>query len=155
MRHRCNNPNNEHYHDYGGRGIHVCDRWNDFANFFSDMGLPPEGYMIDRVDPDGNYEPSNCRWVDKTTSARNKRVTKYATFHGVKKTVMEWCEERGLSAQRVRVRMANGLSAEEAILAGKKLDRRSLTDENEACALVAEAMGASAVAAAIRARFAR
>lgn len=77
MKARCSNPNRDYYHLYGGRGIKVCDRWtgsNGFFNFYEDMGYRPDGYLIDRIDCDGDYEPSNCRWVDASTSARNTRM---------------------------------------------------------------------------------
>jgi hypothetical protein len=62
------------YKDYGGRGITVCDEWkNDFLKFYSDMGACPKGYSIDRINSDGNYEPSNCRWADQTTQNINRR----------------------------------------------------------------------------------
>jgi len=70
---RCYNPNNKNFNNYGGRGISVCERWNDFANFREDMGECPKGMLIDRIDNDGNYEPSNCRWTDPKTSSNNRR----------------------------------------------------------------------------------
>lgn len=74
MKTRCYNINYREYHYYGGRGIRVCERWkNDFKAFLHDMGERPLGTTIDRINPDGNYEPGNCRWADNNTQARNKR----------------------------------------------------------------------------------
>jgi hypothetical protein len=71
---RCANPQNPTFKYYGGRGISVCMRWRDFRNFFADMGpKPSSGHSIDRVNNDGNYEPSNCRWADRSTQQKNKR----------------------------------------------------------------------------------
>ncbi len=73
---RCSNKHYEHYSYYGGRGIKVCDRWlgkHGFQNFLVDMGERPEGLTIERENNEGNYEPSNCIWVDRITQARNRR----------------------------------------------------------------------------------
>ena len=74
---RCNNPNNKKYPLYGGRGIKVCERWLEtyggFQNFLEDMGYPPDGFLLDRMDCDGDYTPENCRWVDISTSNKNRR----------------------------------------------------------------------------------
>lgn len=72
MKSRCNNPSHQHYARYGGRGIRVCDRWNVYANFLADMGERPAGKTIDRINNDGNYEPSNCRWATASEQQRNK-----------------------------------------------------------------------------------
>lgn len=72
MLQRCNNPNTRFYARYGGRRISVCERWIDFNNFLKDMGLRPEGLTIDRINNDGNYEPSNCRWVTHKENCNNR-----------------------------------------------------------------------------------
>lgn len=77
---RCHNEDNSAYEDYGERGISVCARWLDteygYDAFVADMGPRPEGFSLDRIDNDGNYEPSNCRWADNVTQSRNRRSTK-------------------------------------------------------------------------------
>lgn len=69
---RCTNPNNPKYYRYGGRGITVCERWKKFKNFLEDMGIPKQHLSLDRIDNNGNYEPSNCRWASSLVQGNNR-----------------------------------------------------------------------------------
>lgn len=73
MRARCKYAYHASFKYYGGRGIAVCERWESFANFLADMGERPEGKSLDRIDPDGNYEPGNCRWATIQEQVDNRR----------------------------------------------------------------------------------
>lgn len=99
MRQRCYNENNTAYKNYGGRGITVCDEWkNDFQSFY-DWSMEngyQKGLSIDRINNDGNYEPSNCRWVDTKTNNNNKRNVHYVTYKNKTQSLMSWCEELDL-----------------------------------------------------------
>jgi hypothetical protein len=95
MKGRCLTENHIEYPRYGGRGISICERWLSFENFLSDMGERPEKCSIERIDNNGNYEPTNCRWATDKEQARNRRNSRLLTIDGVTKTVVEWSEQQG------------------------------------------------------------
>lgn len=103
---RCSYPDMHGYHNYGGRGITVCERWKTFENFLADMGVRPEGMTLDRIDGDGNYEPSNCRWATNTTQRRNSKQNVYITFQGKTQCLADWAREIGLSSAAFSKRIA-------------------------------------------------
>jgi hypothetical protein len=72
---RCSKPAHHAYADYGGRGISVCSKWQTFEGFISDVGAPPPGKTLDRIDNDGNYEPGNVQWTTRTAQNRNRRTS--------------------------------------------------------------------------------
>lgn len=80
---RCNNPENAHYHNYGGRGIRVCKRWHQFQNFWEDMGPAPAGLTLERVKNHKGYSKGNCEWVTRQVNLMNKRTTVRVVFRGV------------------------------------------------------------------------
>lgn len=114
MRARCSNPQNGDYADYGGRGIRVCERWSDFAAFFADMGARPDGASLDRINVDGGYDPANCRWETPTTQANNKRSNHTIAFRGEERTLAQWCRIFGVEASKVRYRLKQGWSLDDA-----------------------------------------
>ncbi len=97
MKARCTCKKSEGWKYYGGKGICVCERWNhSFLNFLEDMGDRPQGFELDRIDSNGNYEPGNCRWVSKKQNSRNKSNNVFLEYEGVSRTVGEWAEIKGI-----------------------------------------------------------
>ena len=107
---RCHDEKQTGYRRYGGRGISVCDSWrNSFDAFFADMGpRPSDKHSIDRIDNDGNYEPSNCRWATKKEQSRNTRCNHHVTINGTTKTIAEWSEISGISWSGIYNRVKKG-----------------------------------------------
>lgn len=109
MKQRCENPNAIGYANYGGRGIVVCERWHDFEFFVEDVGTPPsKNHTLDRIDIDGNYEPSNVRWATHKEQMRNKRNNRVIEYRGEKKTVTEWGEILCIPRETIFARLKMG-----------------------------------------------
>jgi hypothetical protein len=90
MRKRCYNAKGRDYKNYQGRWITVCDRWKSFENFYNDMWPRPDGTSIDRIDVNGNYEPSNCRWATHLQQVNNRKNTVWIEYSGMKKSIADW-----------------------------------------------------------------
>lgn len=115
MRQRCANPKAAGYAYYGGRGVRVCERWAVFENFLSDMGRKPsEEHSLDRINPNGNYEPGNCRWTTIEVQAGNKRNSRRIFVEGEEKTASAWARDLTASDGAVRARIRMGWSPEAA-----------------------------------------
>lgn len=107
MRTRCNNPNSKDYKWYGAKGVSVCPEWDDFNEFY--QWAIQNGYddskTIDRIESDGPYSPSNCKWSTTKEQLRNRECTRYITINGVTKTMSEWSECSGINYQTLRTRV--------------------------------------------------
>lgn len=122
---RCENTNHQAYGNYGGRGIKVCPEWHDMKTF-GEWALNngyQQGLSIDRIDNDGNYEPSNCRWVDRKTQSNNKSTNIVLEYNGKTQTLQQWSEETGISVDRLYYRYHAGKTAEEIL---KKYDVKNI-----------------------------
>jgi hypothetical protein len=110
MKQRCTNPKLEEYKNYGGRGITICDRWlNSFENFYEDMGERPEGYSIERINNNGDYDPSNCRWANRLDQQNNTRVNILVPYDGKMISLKQACRKYGKNYRTVYDRVARGI----------------------------------------------
>jgi len=117
MQNRCYNENQKSYQHYGARGIVVCDRWlgkEGFDNFLADMGEPKEGESIERIDNNGNYELSNCKWANKKEQANNKRNNVFLTANGITLSQAQWAEKLGCTPSALVLRLRK-MSVEDAL----------------------------------------
>jgi hypothetical protein len=108
MRKRCNNPNDAGFKNYGARGITVCERWDDFLNFVTDMGERAPGMTLGRVDNNGPYSPENCRWETQSEQGRNTRANRLIDTMWGRITVTEAAERRGFGASTLLYRVRRG-----------------------------------------------
>jgi hypothetical protein len=123
MKRRCYYKKDAFYHLYGGRGIFVCDKWKNSFESFRDWALE-HGYSdklsIDRIDVNGNYEPSNCRWVTQRVQCSNTNHNKIVEYHGLKGVFLDMCRRLNVNESTVRSRMKKGHSFEDAVDKFKK-----------------------------------
>lgn len=127
MRQRCSNPKRQIYKYYGGRGIKVCERWeNNYEAFLTDMGPAPfANAQVDRIDNDGDYSPTNCRWVSPAENVNNRSTTTFVTHEGQTKSLTEWAIQLGLPARLLRVRKQRGWSDAE-IVTGVRVTKKAV-----------------------------
>lgn len=112
--------------DYAGRGIKVCERWNDFATFYADMGpRPSTNHSLDRIDVDGDYSPENCRWATSKEQANNRTTTHYLELNGEKHSLTEWSEKLGISQSVIAGRLRRGWTVEKTLTEPVKTVHRS------------------------------
>lgn len=118
MRGRCQNPNSKKWHLYGGKGITVCERWNDFENFYADMGPRPSlRHSIDRINGNGNYEPRNCRWALPKEQANNTTQNRMVVYRGETMTLAQALDLAGniVTHSKAIERLGREWSVEDAV----------------------------------------
>lgn len=94
---RCITSSATGFERYGGAGVSVCERWSKFDQFFSDMGDPPVGFSIDRIDSSKGYEPSNCRWATRQQQNENRSSVRWIEFGGKRMNVVQWAAHLGIA----------------------------------------------------------
>lgn len=111
---RCYRENACNYANYGGRGIEVCEEWHDIEKFekWVEESNYEKGLTIDRIDVNGNYEPSNCRWATKKEQDNNRRNTVYVEYNGECHTISEWAEITGINRSTLNNRYYRGIRGE-------------------------------------------
>ena len=118
MRDRCSRENQKGYVNYGGRGISVCPEWRDSFEAFYEWAMAT-GYRddltLDRIEVNGNYEPSNCRWIKNKDQQNNRRNNRFLTFNGKTQTIAQWAEEIGVEWWVIYDRLKNGWSIERTL----------------------------------------
>ena len=127
MMDRCYLRAHKSFKDYGGRGIKVCERWVEFSNFLSDMGVRPDGRQLGRIDNEGGYSPDNCRWETPRQNSNNKRNNRLLTYDGLTLTVSQWSETLNISSGTLFRRLYAGWEVEDAIKRGVRYMRPSAT----------------------------
>jgi hypothetical protein len=117
MHTRCNNPKHRNFNTYGGKGIRADPQWNDFAIFYADMGDPPVGMSLDRIDSNGHYSKDNCRWATHVQQANNRINNHIVTWEGKSQTVSQWSKELGIRSATLHRRLRKGWDIDRALTA--------------------------------------
>lgn len=113
MKKRCTDQEHKQYPDYGGRGITVCPEWlASFEAFFADMGMPPEGMTLDRIDNDLGYSKANCQWATKKEQSSNRRNVKLIAYNGETLHQRDWAKKLGIPKSTLHRWLQSGLSIE-------------------------------------------
>src|SRR3990167_6391721 len=112
---RCLNPNNSDFKRYGYRGITVCKRWMKFENFLADMGKPPNGLTLDRIDNNKGYSPKNCRWATPLQQANNSRRNRLIKFNCETRSLSHWARHFNLCRTTLRYRINRGWDIDKAL----------------------------------------
>lgn len=120
MRNRCYCTTDKNYAQYGGRGITVCDRWmdenNGYLNFIADIGnRPTDKHSVERINVNGNYEPSNCKWATATEQNNNKSDNTFLTHKNETKTISQWAREMDIPHRTIRARIRYNWSVEDVL----------------------------------------
>jgi hypothetical protein len=116
MKNRCDNSNIKNYEFYGIRGITYCERWNSFDNFLADMGKKPSAnHSLGRIDNNGNYEPTNCRWETREQQGNNRRDNVFLECDGQRMTISQWARKVGISRNTLYRRYRLGWSDEQIV----------------------------------------
>lgn len=122
---RCNKSEDKDFALYGGRGIKVCERWLDVRNFAKDMGEKPDGYSLDRIDPNGDYCPENCRWATPAEQGANKRTNRMLEHNGEVLHMSEWCRRLNVKPSTVFNRLNSGMDPSLALTLPSRRQRRA------------------------------
>ena len=115
MKHRCLDPKTDGYERYGGRGITVCEEWeNSFEAFLLDMGQAPSpDHQLDRIDKDGNYEPENCKWRTAKEQANNRRSSRFITYNRETLTLDQWASKLEIPVSTLKTRWYSGVTIDD------------------------------------------
>lgn len=120
MHNRCYSPTDIGYSRYGARGIQVCARWFDVRAFVQDMGKRPANRSLDRIDNNGHYMPSNCKWSTRSEQQNNKSNTRRLSSQGITKTICEWAKIIRVDPNTIRARLNRGWPVEKAVSVPRK-----------------------------------